>query len=183
MVTTKPMTIEEFEQMPDDGFRYEIVRGELRRMPGAGGRHGAIGMRLGSWLFIHAETHRLGTVYNADTGFLLFRDPDIMYMPDVAFVRAERLPPLDEQLGILQLPPDLVVEVVSPTDRLSDVLDKVSVYLAAGVPLIWVVDPQRRLITVHRPGYQAGTLGLEDHLDGEDIISGFRILIVDVFKG
>src|SRR5687767_6700364 len=86
MVTTKLTTVDEFEQMPSDGFRYEIVHGELRRMPASGLQHGVNGARFLARLYVHVEERQLGVVTTSETGFVLRRDPDLMYVPDVAFV-------------------------------------------------------------------------------------------------
>ena len=91
MVATKRMTFEEFEMMPDDGRRYELVDGELREMPPAGMEHGDIGMGLGSDLRSHVRGRGLGRVYGEGTGFRIFPDRDVAYAPDASFVSAERL--------------------------------------------------------------------------------------------
>jgi len=181
MVTTKLMTVEEFEQLSDDGNRYELVRGELRQMPAGGLLHGDIGMGIGARLWIHVQPGRLGRVYNADTGFRLFPDQETAYMPAVAFVRVERLGLVDDYAKLGRLAPDLVVEVVSPTDRMSKVVEKVMDYLDAGVLLVWVVEPRRRLVTVYGPDRVPRELGEGDVLDGGEVLPDFRLPIVDVF--
>src|SRR5687768_4747230 len=108
----REFTADELLHMPDDGVRRELVHGELREMPPAGGEHGRVIVRLTWRLGQHVETRGLGAVLGADTGFWLERDPDTVRAPDIAFVAREssaRTP------GFIEGPPDLAVEVVSPS--------------------------------------------------------------------
>ena len=182
MVTTKRLTADDLWLMKDDGYRYELIRGELRRMPPAGGEHGSIGMEWGRRIANHVVDHNLGETYGADTGFTIASDPDIVLAPDIAFIRTERLPPKEERVKYLAVPPDLAVEVVSPSDRPAEVAEKVALYLAAGVPLVWVLWPQTKTIAVHRPGREPLLLGVEDVLDGGDVLPGFRLRVAELFR-
>ncbi len=181
MATTRLMTADELMALPDDGWRYELIEGVLHRMSPAGAEHGEIGTEYVWHLRNFVVPRRLGRVYPADTGFFLSHDPETVVAPDAAFVRADRLPPRAERRGYLDLVPDLVVEVVSPTDRQADVDDKVARYLAAGARLVWVTDPLRRSVRVHAPGREPRELGEGEVLDGEDVIPGFRLPVADVF--
>lgn len=181
MVTAKLMTVADFEAMAPDGRRYELIRGELREMAAAGGEHGTIGFEVGAYVWDHVKPRRLGRVFNADTGFVLAHDPDVVYMPDVAFVRADQLPPLNQLRGFVPFPPDLVVEVVSPTDRFGDVAAKVAAYLAAGVRLVWVVEPRHQTVTVHAADHSVRVLGADDTLDGGDVLPDFRVAVAELF--
>ncbi len=181
MSTTRSMTAEELMALPDDGWRYELIEGVLHRMSPAGAEHGEIGTEFVWHLRSFVDPRRLGRVYPADTGFFLAHDPETVVAPDAAFVRADRLPPRTERHGYLDLVPDLVVEVVSPTDRQADVDDKVARYLTAGARLVWVTYPRRRSVRVHAPGREPRELGEGDVLDGEDVLPGFRLPVADIF--
>src|SRR5215210_9215561 len=111
--TTQLTTAEELLAMPDDGFRYELVGGELRRMAPAGHHHGRLTVNVTIPLGQHVREHGLGSVYAAETGFLLARDPDMVRAPDVAFVRRERLTAPRDTTSYFPGAPDLAVEVVS----------------------------------------------------------------------
>ena len=145
------MTAEELFELPDDGLRRGARRGELHTMTPAGAEHGRVALQIGARILGHAELHALGETYAAETGFVLRRGPDTVRAPDVAFVATDRLPPSPEP-GFGRSVPDLVVEVVSPWDRASEVSSKAEAWLDAGVRLVWVVDPQARLAAVHHPG-------------------------------
>lgn len=181
MVATKRMTIEEFEQRPDDGHTSELVRGELRQMPAGGLRHGGFGNRVGVRVSTFVDTHQLGLVFTSETGFRMFPDQDTVYMPDVAFVSLPKLRSIEDPDKIGRVVPDLAVEVVSPTDRWTDVLDKVAEYMAAGVPLAWVVQPKGRTVFVFAPGRPPREFHEGDVLDGEDVLPGFAMPVSDIF--
>lgn len=174
------MTAEELFELPDDGLRHELVEGELRTMGPAGFDHGRVALQIGARILGHVEEHRLGEVLAAETGFVVARGPDTVRAPDVAFVAAERAPA--EARGFAELAPDLVVEVVSPSDRASDVSSKAAMWLDAGVRLVWVVDPQARLAAVHHPGGLVTVLREDGVLDGEDVLPGFRLPLATLFR-
>jgi Uma2 family endonuclease len=114
MATTKLTTIDDLWAITEPG-RYDVIDGELHQMPPAGGEHGEIEMTIGALLWHFVRIHGLGKVYGCDMGFILSHAPLIWLSPDVAFVRAERLPPPEERVGFLNLAPDLAVEIVSPS--------------------------------------------------------------------
>jgi Uma2 family endonuclease len=173
------MTAEELFELQDDGLRHELVEGELRTMAPAGFDHGRVALRIGARILAHVEEQLLGEVLAAETGFVLARDPDTVRAPDVAFVASERAP-LGTR-GFAELAPDLVVEVVSPSDRASEVASKAAMWIDAGVRLVWVVDPQARLAAVHHPGGLVTVLREDGVLDGEDVLPGFRLPLTTVF--
>lgn len=149
--------------------RHELVDGEIRSVSPAGGRHGAIGMALGSLLVEWNRDRRAGTVFDSSTGF---RMPNgNVRSPDVAFVSRDRLHDVPE--GFCPLAPDLAVEVVSPGDRPREVLDKVGEYLQAGTRLVWVVDPDTRTVAVHRTLSDVLTVAAGEALEGGAVLPGF----------
>ena len=181
MVASKPMTIEEFAALPDDGWRYELIRGGLRRTSPGGVQHGGIGSKFDRRLGTYVEEHNLGLVV-VDTGFVFEDDPPTLRVPDVAFIRAERLPPPDELPLFSRVVPDLAIEIVSPTDAPHEIAEKVAFYLAHGVPLVWVAHPRPRQVVVHRPGQAPRPLGVGDTLEGEEVVPGFRLTVADLFR-
>lgn len=166
------MTVDELAQVHLPDKRVELVKGVLVVREPAGGRHGSVTMQLARRLANHADAERLGTVYAAETGFVLARHPDTVRAPDIAFVRRERL--ADRQpTGYPDLAPDLVVEVSSPSDRPGEVLAKVADWLSAGTRLVWIVDPERRLARVYRADGTEQIVTADQTLDGEDVVPGF----------
>jgi Uma2 family endonuclease len=141
--------------------------------------NGSLGGRLFLRLGVFIEQRVLGQIYLAETGFLVQRDPDVVLGPDIAFVRAERVP--RRALGYVPLAPDLAVEIRSPSESRERVVRKARLYLTGGVRLLWYVDPRRQTVIVYRPGRAPTTLGIGDELDGEDVLPGFRLPVADVF--
>ena len=179
--TTQLITADDLLTMPDDGSRYELVEGELRKMPPAGNIHGNRAMRLGWRLAQYVETNGLGVVFAAETGFKLRSNPDTVRAPDVSFISKKRVEEAGEFEGFWPGAPDLAVEVVSPGDAYTDVAEKVEEYLRAGVQAVWVVDPRRRTITVYLSLSDITILGEPDTLDGGRIIPGFRCKVAEIF--
>lgn len=183
MASTQPklMTAEDLWSMPDDGHRYEVVRGELVCLPMSSYRSSTVAARIIIAVGSFALGAGLGEVAGADGAFILRRDPDTTRIPDVSFVRADRLPSMEERFQFLELAPDLAIEVLSPTDRTSATNDKVLDYLDAGVSIVWVVDPLRRTVTVYTPDGVGRLLREHDTLDGADVLPGFQLAIADLF--
>ena len=179
---TKLMTAEELFKMPDDGYRYELVRGELRQMVPASFFHGTSAMRIGAPLAIYVIENGLGEVCAAETGFKIGSNPDHVLAPDVAFVSRERLEDIGEIGSFFPGTPDLVVEVISPSDRLTEVDEKVQDWLDAGTRMVIVVNPRRRNATVYLPGEDPITLTEEDTLDGGDVVPGWTMPVKDIFS-
>ena len=125
--------------------------------------------------------HALGLCCSTGTGFILERDPDIVRAPDAAFVASGRIPETGVPVGYWPFAPDLAVEVVSPSDRLADVHAKIVDYLAAGTRLVWLVEPETRMVHVYRSTRQVDVLGTDDALDGGDVLPGFRTPVQHLF--
>jgi len=167
--------------MPDDGFRYELVNGELRRMAPASRRHGVLAMRAGWRLAQYVEAQGLGEVYAAETGFQLSWDPDTVLAPDVAFASRQRLEEVGEVEGYWPGAPDLAVEVISPNDRYTEVEEKVLKWLDAGTRVVVVLNPRHRTVTVYRSRTDITILTEEDTLDGQDVVPGWTVPIKELF--
>lgn len=182
MATTKLMTAEDLWTLDDDGKRCALIRGELICMSPSSGRHGKIGIRIATLLDLYASRTKLGDVFGVEAGFILARDPDTLLVPDAAFVRAERVPPEDEQKGFLELVPDLVVEVLSPSERPGQITTKLLTYLNAGVKIVWHVDPEDRSVTVHTAGQTPRTLTVDDEIDGGEVLPGFSAPVAAFFE-
>jgi Uma2 family endonuclease len=176
------MTADELLVMPDDGFCYELIKGELIRMPPPGHVHGRVVMRVAGPLYQYVIANNLGIVYAAETGFLIHQNPDTVRAPDAAFVRRQRVENAGEIEGYWVGAPDLVVEVVSPTDSVGYVEDKVAQWLEAGSRLVWVVSPKLRTVTVYQSLTEITTLTEKDLLDGNDVAPGFQIPISEIFS-
>lgn len=178
---TRPMTAEELLRMPDDGFRYELVKGELRKMPPAGNEHGYRASELSSELRNYVKANGLGRVYAAETGFMIHSDPDTVRAPDAAFVSRERLEQVGPVEGYWPGAPDLAAEVVSPNDRHTEVVEKALEWLDAGCSMVLVVDPKQHTVTVYRSREDIRILAEGDTLDAAGVIPGFSLPVTEIF--
>ncbi len=175
------LTAEDLLRLHSKGVKGELIDGVLKEKVSAGVEHSFIGIRMGGEFDRHARRHRLGRVGGTDGGVLIRRNPDNVREPDIFFVSAERLP-LDVRVqGYLEVVPELVVEIVSPSDRERDVREKISTWLELGVSMTLEVRPADRAVMVHRPGVPAVTLTGDDALDGGDILPGFSLPLSEIF--
>jgi Uma2 family endonuclease len=151
------------------------------REPPASFGHGRLAAGILTRLSAFVKEHELGEVVSTETGFLLARDPDTVRAPDVAFVSRETLERVGDVRGFFPGPPDLAIEVRSPSERPAEVHAKIADYLAAGTRLVWVVDAGPRSVVVYRALLSPRTLLGHDVLDGEEILPGFRLPIAELF--
>ncbi|MGI8968071.1 MAG: Uma2 family endonuclease [Chloroflexota bacterium] len=177
------MTANELLLLPDDEWRYELVDGRLMRMSPTGGEHGQIVMALLRAVDRFVDERRLGEVLPPETGFWISQEdgPDTVLAPDLAFVRLGR----EREFGVKGYPrlaPDLVAEVVSPSQRRAEMAVKAQRWLTSGVQLIWVVLPESQTVDVWRNGGLQHTLTIDGELSGEDILSGFLHSVKRLFS-
>lgn len=175
------MTASQLSELPDDGYRYDLVRGELLKMSPAGrgqGRIAAIFLRSFDTFVLEKC---LGETYAAETGFLLATDPDTVLAPDVSFVSRDRLPAIEGVQGFIPIPPDLVVEVISPSDRYTEVEDKVLEWLNAGTKVVITLNPRKSLARIYRSPKDVQTLEETDILELPDIVPGWKIPLHELF--
>jgi len=178
---SKLTTADELLVMPDDGYRYELIEGELIRMSPAGAQHGMVAVRITAPLAMHVKANELGEVYAAETGFKLQSDPDTVRAPDVAFVSQNRVDEAGLVKGYWIGAPDFAVEVLSPDDSMQMTDEKAKHWLSAGAKLVWVVNPKRRSVTVYRSLIEIFEVAEDGILDGGDVIPGFQLAVTDIF--
>jgi len=174
MMSTETITLEEF--MTNDYPSYEYVKGQLVSMPPPTMEHGEISVNLVILLSTHVRQHQLGRIYTAETTFAIGKSGR---KPDVAFVSQERLPENRRQAS--PIPPDLAIEVVSPSDKAYDIQEKVSEYLDAGTKLVWVINPVLKTVTVSRSQDDIKILTRNQTLTGEDVVEGFSCSVEEIF--
>ncbi|MCX7618938.1 Uma2 family endonuclease [Tepidiforma sp.] len=178
------LTADEFWQLPDPphGGRLELVEGRVVEHMPVGERHGAIAAELVSVIRNFIKPHGLGRV-DVETGFRVAARPDTVLAPDVAWRAAERVnAPLSDRY--VEGAPTLAIEIMSPEDREADVARKIELYLDGGAERVWIVRPQNRTVTVHRPGGDAHTYSARDTLTSEDAafpVPGFELPLAELF--
>ncbi|CAN5308948.1 hypothetical protein BH09GEM1_BH09GEM1_18550 [soil metagenome] len=167
----------------DDEEQGELVRGELRVTPAPGAPHGMIASSLTFFLSAHVRALKVGWVFSDNVGYQLIDLPRTVRRPDVSFVRADRLPAEGVGPGFLKLAPDLVVEVLSPSETASALEEKLDDYRACGTSLIWVVDPVRRTVMIIASDAPPRWVREGDRLDGGAVLPGFSCGVADIFVG
>ena len=185
-----PMTVAQLEQLPRDNWFYELVEGKLIRTPGAGMYASQIGALLTYFLGAYVLPHKLGDLTGANGVYDLTlpgEPTDTALIPDAAFVRAGRLPAMGtaEAKHYAKMAPDLVAEVVSPSQYRPEMATKARMYLERGVRLVWIIWPDRQEVAVWRPvspDAPVATLGVAESLDGLDALPGFTCPIADLLK-
>lgn len=175
------LTANDLAKQPNDGTRYELVKGVLQEMPPAGFEHGICAAEIGSKLNVYVKTHQLGYVCGAETGFKIAQNPDTVRAPDAAFVCQASVERQGIVKGYWEGAPDLAVEVISPGDTYAEVAEKVEEWLTAGCRMVWVLNPRRETVEVYRSNQDFTVLRGTDTLDGSDVVKGFQCQVQDIF--
>lgn len=189
------MTTEQLLALPDDGVERWLIRGQLREKPAMVGQlrgkkmtvrnrwHSRTMIRVGyvleSWLLGQPEPR--GSVLGGEAGVRLRRDPDSTVGIDVVYVSAEVAARNPNDTTLIDGAPVLAVEILSPNDTVEEIHEKIDEYLTAGVPLIWIIDPRRRTVTIYRPGQEPEFVNARQELSGEPELPGFRVRVADLF--
>jgi len=172
---SESITLEEF--LTNDYESYEYVKGELVPMSMPIMVHGEISTNIVTLLNNYVRQHQLGRIYTAETTFQVGESGR---KPDVAFVSQERLP--ENRYQASPIPPDLAIEVVSPSDTVYDVIEKALEYLNAGTQMVWVIEPITKTVTVYRSPDDIKLLTKNDTLTGEDVVEGFQCAVAEIFE-
>jgi Uma2 family endonuclease len=176
------LTADELIRLPRGrGARHELIRGELRTMPPSGEEHGIVAGEVYTLVKVFVRAHSLGYVLAAETGFFIAHNPDTVRAPDMAFISARRFPMSGPSAKYSEIPPDLLAEVVSPSDNESDVVEKVQQWLAFGVRLVWAVYPRTRSVVAYRSMLDPPRLTSDEDLTCEDILPGCSCKVSDFF--
>jgi len=182
-VSVKPrVTAEEFWRLGEGDIRRELVNGEVIEMPPAGAGHGGVAARISRRLLEHVDRHGGGNVVVGEVGFVLnlSYDPERVRAPDIAFISAARLPEGQLPQGFVPGAPDLVVEVLSPSDDPADLQQKMRDWIEGGARLVWLIAPEAKTATVYRTDGSARLLREYESLDGEDVLAGLQIPLAEV---
>ncbi|MCY4576302.1 MAG: Uma2 family endonuclease [Chloroflexi bacterium] len=176
---TEPITAEQLMEMDERG---ELIRGVFCPTMIPGIQHGQVMANITMLLGLVMSPNKLGTIVTANAGVLLGRNPDTVLGPDISYFSRERLPLETEIRGYAEVPPELVVEVVSPSDTPREVAGKANMWLVGGVQLVWVVWPETKMVEIYRPDNQPETLREADTLTGGEVLPHFTVTVADIFE-
>ncbi len=179
-IDTKMFTGEELAAMGDIG-PCELINGRIVPMTPTGDEHGAIETNIAAELRAFVREHSLGKVRSGEVGIYVRRNPDTVRAADVLYVSNERYARKGAS-AFLDVPPDLVVEILSPGDAWTDVTQKLRDYFAIDARVVWVVDPTVRSIYAYRSPTEIREFTASDTLPGDDILPGFSIPVAQLFE-
>lgn len=173
------LTGEALAEMGDIG-RCELVEGKIIMRSPTSWRHGIFESRFDHALRGFVEEHNLGKVLVGEVGIYTGRNPDTIRGADVIFISNERLAQV-KSASFLDVAPELIVEVMSPDDRWSEVKQKIREYFSIGVMLVWVADPSDKTVSVYRSLTDVRLFTESDSLSGEEVLPGFNIIVTILF--
>ncbi len=178
-VTAAPVAVR------DDDLPYEVINGIQVELPPMSVQAVLIATELSRLIGNHGTAHNLGRAITEGLFRLpLARDRNRNRQPDVAFVSFGRWPrerPVPRAVKAWDVVPDLAVEIVSPTDRVEELFDKIAEYFEAGVSLVWVLLPNLQMVQVYDSLTQVRGLTAADELDGGAVLPGFRTPVAALF--
>jgi Uma2 family endonuclease len=182
-ITMKLLTAAEFAKLPEpiDGSKQELVRGEVITMPPPGFIHGKVQGHVFFSLEAFNRTAKIGRV-TGECGVITEKGQDTVRGPDVAFWSYITLPADIVPEGYANVPPDLCVEVRSPSNTPQKMTRKIREYFGSGVRMVWVVDPEEQTVTVYRQPGNGRTLWDDATITGEDVLPGFECPVAEFFK-
>ena len=179
-ILNRLLTYDDLLQMPDDGYRYEIIDGDLLMSPAPNRKHQKLLGKIYRLMFESAEAEGLGEVYFAPVDVHL--SPHRIVQPDLLFLRWDRRH-LFGPRGV-EGPPDLVVEILSPSSRANDLVRKFQIYAEAGVPEYWAVDPDLKILRIFV--LQNGRYEEQAQIGGRlqsTVLPGLAIDVTELFAG
>lgn len=186
VTTTTAEFLERVESAPPE-VTLELIRGRVRELPMTtrGPRHSTAIIRIGHLLlnWLESQPDREGVVAGGEARCRIARNPDTMIGIDVAYYEGVEYVELPDGAKFFDGPPVVAVEVLSPTDRHEDVIERVRDFLSASVRQVWVADPDLRSITVHRPDAEERYFAASTELTGEPELPGFRCAVETLFVG
>jgi len=180
--SNSPVTADDLLEGRAPSDHSELWDGTLLVGEPSAGWAGYVGTNVAFSLERHVRERRLGWVFPAEQGFLLRRNPDRVLAPDIAFVRADRLPEIPEA-HFIPLAPDFLVEVRSSHDSWIGTIEKCGRWIAHGVPVVWAIDPRKRVVAVFRPLASPVLVGLDGIVDAAPALPDFRMPVREVFRG
>jgi len=185
IVTDKLLTAEEFLALPEDPYSERMLIGGrvievpmTRRSYSHSSTEAQLAHLLHKW---RATSARQWIIASGEAGCRLRRIPDTVVGIDVAVFSQNAAPQPDDKTTLFTRAPILAVEILSPSDMLEHVQEKISDYLAAGVPLVWIVDSRFRTVVVHRPDAAPEMFSGDEELIGDPHLPGLKVLVKDVF--
>lgn len=183
---TNSMTTEELLAMPENGMERWLIQGELRERPMTTRNRfhsftmTGIATELETWR--RKQTEPRGQILTGDAGIRLQKNPDTTFGVDVVYISAELLAQQADEATIIDGNPTLAVEILSPSDTVKSIDEKIDAFLNAGVPLIWILHPYQKTVTIYSNGKEPELLNLHQVLSGDPYLPGFSVPVRQLFQ-
>ncbi len=182
--TFQKMTVEEFLNLPDDGVRRSLINGIVweEGMSYRSMEHTHVTTRVGKFLDNWRDTQPPpnGLVLSGDAGFRI--DADTAVGADVAYITPELIAGRPSDSRVIHGVPPLVAEILSLSDTTEIIEEKIATYMAAGVTILWIINPYSETVIVHRPDRLPTLVNADQELTAEPVLPGFRVLVADLFR-
>jgi len=182
---TSGMTTEELLALPENGMDRWLIRGELREKPMTVRNriHCRVTTRASRFLdcWLDTQPEPRGEVLSGEAGCRLLRDPDTTVGIDVVYISANVAARESDETTLIDGVPILAVEILSPSDILEEIHEKIAAYLHAGVLLVWIIDPYDKTVRIYRPGKAPEHVNVDQELSGEPHLPGFRVRVAELF--
>lgn len=183
---SETMTTEAMLAIPNNGMERWLVRGELREKPMTVRNrvHSKVMVSLAACLknWRDRQPEPRGDILGGEAGVRLSRDPDTTVGVDIVYISAETLARQTDETTWVEGVPELAAEILAPKDTFREINEKIDVYLSAGVPLVWIIDPYRRTAMICRPDAPPSLVAQGQELSGESVLPGFRAALDDLFR-
>lgn len=182
------MTAEEFLSLPDDGIERMLIRGRVYELGATVTRrnrwHSKVEARIAAILdrWLEAQPQPRGELFSGEAGFRLGSASDTTVGIDVAYVSTDTMARQQEGDRLIDGPPVLAVEILSPSDEQEVIIEKISTYLESGVKFVWVVEPSFETVTVYRPDGHPALVAGDQEISGEPHLPGFRVPVSKFFS-
>ena len=180
---TRAITPDEFYRLGDAARGYELVDGELRELH-MSAQSSWVGGQIHFRFESYSRSYTPGWAFPPETGYRCFKDdPGLVRKPDASWISIGRMTREEyEEEGFIEVVPDLVAEVISPNDSAEEVEEKIEMWLAAGVKLLWEVYPNTRTIRAHRPDGTITLIRAADTLTAPDVLPGLSLPVAELFR-
>ncbi len=187
-LASRTMSVEEFLALPEnDGVDRELIYGELRERPMTIRNRFhtktliLVGSALHNWLSAQPEPR--GEVHGGDVGFRLPTDPPTVVGIDIAYINYQQASNPPQDSSIFHTVPILAVEILSPSDTIEQVTEKIELYLSVDVQQVWIIEPKLKTVRIYRPDGSSTMLDINQRLLGDPELPGFNVPVARFFDG
>jgi Uma2 family endonuclease len=177
------LSAEQFAALPPSRRSQELIAGKVVDTPSPGTPHGQVIFNIAYLLKTYLKNNDIGRAWGAESGLVTVRQPDSVRGMDAAYCSYQRWPKDETKKGLMEVAPELVIEVISPEDRWPRVLKKITEYFDSGVLVVCTVDPEVRMVQIHMDASSSMVLRNDDVFEVPSVLPGFSCRVSEFFEG